>query len=93
LRLKVAKRKVTADWFPRTVLSQNPAPNTQVEPGSIIAVAISIPPKCDPSYPDFCIKPFGPDLDCADIPYRNFRVVGNDYYHFDGNHDGEGCET
>ena len=50
-------------------------------------------PKCDPSYPDFCIKPFGPDLDCADIPYRNFRVVGNDYYQFDGNHDGVGCET
>jgi len=30
--------------------------------------------KCHPSYPDFCIPPPPPDLDCKDIPYRNFRV-------------------
>jgi hypothetical protein len=33
-----------------------------------------------------------PDLDCKDIPYRNFRVlwnVPNPYpHHFDGDHDG-----
>jgi micrococcal nuclease len=48
--------------------------------------------RCDPSYPDVCIPPPPPDLDCADIPYRNFRVVGSDPHHFDGNHDGIGCE-
>ena len=37
------------------------------------------------------------DLNCADIPYRNFRVLWNvpdpDPHHFDGNHNGIGCET
>jgi micrococcal nuclease len=47
---------------------------------------------CDPSYPDVCIPPPPPDLDCSDIPYRNFRVVGRDPHHFDGDHDGIGCE-
>jgi endonuclease YncB( thermonuclease family) len=48
--------------------------------------------RCDPSYPDVCIPPPPPDLDCSDIPYRNFRVVGRDPHHFDGNHNGIGCE-
>jgi endonuclease YncB( thermonuclease family) len=47
---------------------------------------------CDPSYPDVCIPPPPPDLDCKDIPYRNFRVVGADPHRFDGNNDGIGCE-
>jgi len=47
---------------------------------------------CDPSYPTVCIPPPPPDLDCADIPYKNFTVVGADPHHFDGNHDGVGCE-
>jgi micrococcal nuclease len=49
--------------------------------------------RCEPSYPDVCIPPPPPDLDCSDIPYRNFRVVGRDPHHFDGNHNGIGCET
>jgi endonuclease YncB( thermonuclease family) len=49
--------------------------------------------RCDPSYLDVCIPPPPPDLDCSDIPYRNFRVVGRDPHHFDGNHNGIGCET
>jgi hypothetical protein len=47
---------------------------------------------CDPSYPDVCIKPYPPDLDCDDIPYTNFRVVGRDPHRFDGDRDGVGCE-
>jgi len=31
-------------------------------------------------------------LDCADVPYKNFRVVGADPHRFDGDHDGIGCE-
>jgi micrococcal nuclease len=49
--------------------------------------------KCAASYPDECIPPPPPDLDCSDIPYRNFRVVGRDAHHFDGNHNDIGCET
>ena len=52
---------------------------------------------CAASYPDFCIKPPPPDLNCADIPYNNFRVRWDvpdpDPHHFDGNRDGVGCES
>ena len=48
--------------------------------------------KCDPSYPTVCIPPPPPDLDCADVPYRNFPVRPPDPHHFDGDHDGRGCE-
>jgi micrococcal nuclease len=48
--------------------------------------------RCDPSYPTVCIPPPPPDLDCADIPYRRFRVRPPDPHHFDGGGDGIGCE-
>jgi micrococcal nuclease len=50
--------------------------------------------KCDPSYPDVCIPPYGQagDLDCAEVPYSNFRVIGSDPHGFDGEGDGVGCE-
>lgn len=47
---------------------------------------------CDPSYPDVCIPPAPPDLDCKDVPYRNFVVLPPDPHNFDGNKDGRGCE-
>jgi micrococcal nuclease len=47
---------------------------------------------CDPSYPDVCISPPPPDLDCGDIAHRRFRVEGGDPHRFDGDHDGIGCE-
>jgi micrococcal nuclease len=52
--------------------------------------------RCDPSYPTVCIPPPPPDLDCADVwarwHYRDFKVVGRDPHHFDGDHNGIGCE-
>jgi hypothetical protein len=48
---------------------------------------------CDPSYPTVCIPSPPPDLDCGDISYTNFKVVGADPHHFDGDHDGTGCEA
>jgi hypothetical protein len=33
---------------------------------------------CDLSYPDFCIPPPPPDLDCADVNGRNFTVLPPD---------------
>ena len=48
---------------------------------------------CDPSYPDVCIAPYPPDLNCADVPYTNITVTGKDLHEFDGNDDGVGCET
>ena len=34
--------------------------------------------ECDSSYPDFCIAPNHPDLDCGDIPYKRFTVLQPD---------------
>jgi len=48
---------------------------------------------CDDSYPDVCIAPYPPDLDCGEIGYSNFRVVGNDPHGFDRDNDGIGCEV
>ena len=50
-------------------------------------------PGCDPSYPTVCIPSPPPDLNCGDIPHRNFTVIGADPHRFDGDNDGIGCET
>lgn len=51
---------------------------------------------CDPAYPDFCIPPPPPDLDCADVRrlpgYEpNFRVRRADPHNLDSDGDGIGC--
>ncbi|HLO88751.1 MAG TPA: thermonuclease family protein [Nostocaceae cyanobacterium] len=48
--------------------------------------------QCDSSYPDFCLKPNIPDLNCGDISYRRFKVLPPDPHGFDGDGDGVGCE-
>jgi len=48
---------------------------------------------CDPSYPDFCIPPPPPDLDCKDISKKRFTVLQPDPHRFDGDKDGIGCES
>ncbi len=50
-------------------------------------------PSCDPSYPDVCIPPYPPDLDCGEITHKNFKVVGSDPHGFDRDNDGIGCES
>jgi hypothetical protein len=49
---------------------------------------------CSPAYPDFCIPPPPPDLDCSDVaPHTNFTVRPPDPHGFDGDGDGVGCES
>jgi hypothetical protein len=51
---------------------------------------------CDASYPDFCIPPPPPDLNCGSAAIagrHNFRVLPPDPHHFDTDHDGIGCEA
>lgn len=59
-------------------------------------------PGCHPSYPDFCIPPPPPDLNCADVAklpgYRaGFRVIHTvpdpDPHRLDGDKDGDACEA
>ena len=49
--------------------------------------------QCDSSYPDVCIPPSPPDLDCKDIPQKGFTVLPPDPHRFDGDKDGIGCES
>lgn len=62
------------------------------QPAAPAAPAPAVSADCDPSYPDVCIPSPPPDLDCGQIPFRRFRVVGSDPHRFDGDHDGVGCE-
>jgi hypothetical protein len=65
-----------------------PAPTkTPVPPTPVPQIS-----NCDPSYPDVCIAPPPPDLDCGEIPHRRFKVLPPDPHRFDGDHDGIGCE-
>jgi hypothetical protein len=49
-------------------------------------------PACDPAYPDVCVPPPPPDLDCSDIGARDFTVLSPDPHGFDTDGDGIGCE-
>ena len=48
---------------------------------------------CSPAYPTVCIPPPPPDLDCAQIQFRNFKVLPPDPHKFDSDKDGIGCES
>lgn len=71
----------------------NPYGPATTEPGHRQVGGTRTAGNCDPSYPTVCIPPPPPDLDCADVRYKNFKVVGRDPHHFDGDHDGVGCES
>jgi micrococcal nuclease len=81
-----ARQTARGLWSPATCAGDTATPT------SGIGVVPAPTPGCDPSYPGVCIPSPPPDLDCGDIPERNFAVVGADPHRFDGNHDGIGCE-
>ena len=60
---------------------------------------VTPPPRgnCEASYPDVCIPPPPPDLDCGQISFKRFRVThttaSSDPHRFDGDRDGVGCES
>lgn len=77
---------------------------------SILTAALAVPavaafrapnagqPRCHPSYPDYCIPPPPPDLDCGDVtgrkPFRVRHDVANpDPHRLDRDRDGRACET
>lgn len=47
---------------------------------------------CSPAYPDVCIPPSPPDLNCPDVTYKNFKVLPRDPHGFDRDGDGVGCK-
>ena len=48
---------------------------------------------CDTAYPEVCISPPPPDLDCGEVVYRRFKVLAPDPHGFGGDGDGVGCES
>jgi hypothetical protein len=65
-------------------------PEPTAVPNTPTAISTSRP-ACDPSYPDFCIPPPPPDINCTAFTQRNFRVLAPDPHNLDGNKDGIGC--
>jgi hypothetical protein len=74
---------------------ETPLPGPPVTAPPVVAIPPQLPPtgNCDPSYPDVCIPPSPPDLDCGDIAFRRFTVLPPDPHRFDVNNDGVGCES
>ena len=82
---KTARRGLWSACGPRS-LSETPPPTSQpVMPSRN---------DCHPAYPDDCIPPPSPDLDCPEIK-RKVRVdhANGDPHKLDANHDGWGCES
>jgi hypothetical protein len=70
------------------------APSSQVEEDEAEEeMSQTAQSECSPSYPDTCIPPPPPNLNCDDVDDTNFEVVGSDPHGFDNDDDGVGCET
>jgi hypothetical protein len=73
--------------------TRRPRPATTTTRLQLTATSKAPMRHCDPSYPDFCIPPAPPDLDCADVTGSNFAVLAPDPHGFDREGDGLGCES
>jgi len=83
----IAPWPATAPWTP-TLLSASVTTTTAAP----VAIQPLVSGTCDASYPDVCIPPAPPDLDCGDVSYRRFTVLPPDPHGFDGDQNGVGCE-
>jgi micrococcal nuclease len=59
----------------------------------VVTTTTTAQANCHAAYPDFCIPPPPPDLNCGDIGVKNFTVRTPDPHGFDGDSDGVGCES
>ncbi len=69
---------------PQVMVNASQTENSQSESNSLEG--------CDTSYPEICITTYSSKLICADIPFRNFKVILPDPHGFDSDADGIGCE-
>ncbi len=74
--------------IPEPMVQMVPAPGFEDVPEMIVESENN----CDSSYPDVCIPPWPPDLNCGDVRYVNFRVLPDDPHGFDVDQNGIGCE-
>ena len=87
-----AKRERLGLWG-RCGATQPQAFTARAASPAAVAPAPVVRGTCEPSYPDVCIAPGPPDLDCPDIAYRRFRVNAPDPHRFDADGDHIGCES
>jgi len=82
----------TSSSRPKTSTSQ--PKTTSKSPKTTTTTASTPAQNCDPHYPTICVRPFSEgDLNCGDIPFRNFKVLPPDPHKFDADKDGIGCES
>jgi PASTA domain-containing protein len=101
--------KTTSRYASGTVISQSKAAGGNVDPGATITLVIAKAPPvtappttepapppqndCDPAYPNDCLPPPPPDLDCADIGHRvEVDHQYGDPHRLDADGDGVGCD-
>ena len=75
------------------VSTEQTTPSSEVEEEEEEEASQTGQSECSPSYPDTCIPPPPPNLNCDDVDDTNFEVVGSDPHGFDGDNDGVGCES
>jgi hypothetical protein len=90
--LGITARPTTTTTRPPTTTTTRPATTTTTAKVTTTTTTPVQTASCDSHYPDHCIPAAPPDLDCPDIRYTNFRVVGGDPHRFDADKDGIGCE-
>ena len=56
------------------------------------APALAATQLCSDAYPDFCIPPPQPDLNCEDIEFSDFAVLPPDPHRLDPDGNGRACE-
>jgi micrococcal nuclease len=66
--------------------------NSMSAPTTAAALGVRNLDNCSPAYPDACLPPGPPDLDCGEVSVRGFAVLPPDPHNFDRDHDGIGCE-
>lgn len=82
----------------RSILASCPVRSSRIvlQPAPVAPVPSPTPAApasaCDPNYGGYCVPIVSYDLDCSDIRHR-VTVIGVDIHHFDGDHDGIGCES
>lgn len=62
----------------------------------LVDALIDAPPlraRCDPAYPEVCIAPPPPQLNCDDVGIDDFRADAPDPHNLDADSDGVACES
>lgn len=71
-----------------------PVPTAPPPPVASVDTPEPIREACSAAYPDYCIPPPPPDLNCPDIQGKKpFHVLPPDPHHFDRDRDGWGCDA